>query len=436
MTLATGFLILSAFGLALSVLTYFRVRVHPVLLIPTFVFGWLRGELALQTIVFEVGVTLLFVAGGVLETEAGRLGLLLSVGSWGLLVASYRRALQSGDSFSRSLEELGIALDDTSGNTSDRTSGKTADKPVSAFHGFPYPFSFSHPQVHTIRDLEYGESLPGDKGGRNRLDLVLPKSAGAGDRRPVLLQVHGGGWMIGDKREQGKPLMTHLASRGWVCVAINYRLSPQATMPDHIVDVKRSIAWVRRHISEYGGDPDFVCITGGSAGGHLCALAALTPNDPRFQPGFEDVDTRLDGCVPFYGVFDFLDRARDRPLGDMTKAIGPRVFKGMPEANPELWDAVSPVTRVHAEAPPFFVIQGSHDSLVFAEEAVTFVAALREKSSAPVLHTELVGAQHAFEIFHSPRSAHAVRAVTAFLEKLHADHESKHAEVGGPATAG
>jgi acetyl esterase/lipase len=302
--------------------------------------------------------------------------------------------------------------------------GLTPEKSVSPLHGFPYPFSFRHPQVHTIRDIEYGPSLPGDKGGRNRLDLVLPRAARAGDRRPVLLQVHGGGWMIGDKREQGKPLMTHLASRGWVCVAINYRLSPQATMPDHIVDVKRSIAWIRSHIAEYGGDPDFVCITGGSAGGHLCALAALTANDPRFQPGFEDVDTRLDACVPFYGVFDFLDRARDRPLGDMTRAIGPRVFKGMPEDDPELWDAVSPLMRIHEDAPAFFVIQGSHDSLVFAEEAVTFVRALREKSRGIVLHAELAGAQHAFEVFHSPRSAHAVRAVTAFLEKVHADYEA------------
>jgi acetyl esterase/lipase len=101
------------------------------------------------------------------------------------------------------------------------------------------------------------------------------------------------------------------------------------------------------------------------------------------------------------------------------------VFKCTPEENPELWDAVSPVTRAHSEAPPFFVIQGSHDSLVFAEEADTFVSILREKSVEPVLHAELYGAQHAFEIFHSPRTAHAVNGVTAFLEKVHADYEVK-----------
>ena len=291
------------------------------------------------------------------------------------------------------------------------------------------PFRFKLPGVQTIRNIEYGASLPGDKGGRNRLDLILPTAHKKGDRRPVLLQVHGGGWIIGDKREQAKPLMTHLASRGWICVAINYRLSPKATMPDHIVDVKRSIAWIRKNIEAYGGDPEFLCITGGSAGGHLSALAALTANDPRFQPDFEDVDTTLDACVPFYGVFDFVDRAGDRPLGKMSDFVGPIVFKCSPDENPELWESVSPISRVHSDAPPFFVIQGSHDSLVFAEEAVTFVSALREKSVETVLHVELYGAQHAFEIFHSPRTAHVIRGATAFLEKVRGDFESKRSTV-------
>ncbi|MBL7660064.1 alpha/beta hydrolase, partial [Escherichia coli] len=92
---------------------------------------------------------------------------------------------------------------------------------------------------------------------------------------------------------------------GWICVAINYRHSPRNTWPDHILDVKRALAWVKAHISEYGGDPDFIAITGGSAGGHLSSLAALTPNDPRFQPGFEEADTRVQAAVPFYGVYDF-----------------------------------------------------------------------------------------------------------------------------------
>lgn len=413
MTLATSYLLLAGFGLTLSALTYFRVRLSAGLTIPTFVVGWLRSELALQTISIEAALTFGFWRAGAFESGLGQFGFILSCLSWGLLGAAHLRGFGAGRAMAAALAPIKIV----------------PDQDVSVFHRFWRPFGFSHPDVHSLRNIRYGPSLPGDKGGRNLLDLVLPKSALDGDRRPVLLQVHGGGWIIGDKREQGKPLMTHLASRGWICVAINYRLSPQATMPDQIVDVKRSIAWIRSHIADFGGDPNFLCITGGSAGGHLSSLAALTANDPRFQPGFEQVDTRLDGCVPFYGVFDFLDRAHDRPFGSMSEFLAPRVFKCTPTENPELWDSVSPITRVDSKAPAFFVIQGSHDSLVFAEEAVTFVSALREKSVEPVLHVQLAGAQHAFEIFHSPRTAHAVRGVTAFLDKLRADYEEKRSSI-------
>ena len=85
----------------------------------------------------------------------------------------------------------------------------------------------------------------------------------------MLLQVHGGGWTLGSKDAQGIPLMQRMAERGWVCVAINYRLAPRDAFPAQIIDVKKAIAWVKEHIEEYGGDPSYVVITGGSAGGHL-----------------------------------------------------------------------------------------------------------------------------------------------------------------------
>ena len=61
---------------------------------------------------------------------------------------------------------------------------------------------------------------------------------------------------------------------------------------------------MREHIAEYGGDPEFIAVSGGSAGGHLSSLLALTPNQPEWQPGFEDMDTSVDACIPFYGVYD------------------------------------------------------------------------------------------------------------------------------------
>ena len=160
-----------------------------------------------------------------------------------------------------------------------------------------------------------------------------------------------------------------------------------------------------------------MCVTGGSAGGHLAALTALSANEPLFQPGFEHVDTSVVAAVPFYGVYDLLDRARIRGSASMTPFLAKQVFKSTPDENPALWDAMSPITRVSESAPPFLVIQGTHDTLVFVEEAREFVRVLRAKSGAAVGYLEMVGAQHAFDMFHSPRSAHAVRAAAAFLRQ-------------------
>jgi acetyl esterase/lipase len=180
------------------------------------------------------------------------------------------------------------------------------------------PVVLRRPGVEVLRNVRYGEH------SRNRLDIHRPADHRTGC--PVLVQVHGGAWVIGNSHQQGQPLMRKMASDGWVCVAINYRLSPKATFPDHIVDVKRSLAWVREHIHEYGGDPSTLVITGGSAGGHLAALAALTPNDPRFQPGFEDADTSVSACIPFYGVYDLCDRNNHRD-GAYEDLLGRVVFK-------------------------------------------------------------------------------------------------------------
>ena len=111
--------------------------------------------------------------------------------------------------------------------------------------------------------------------------------------------------MIGSKDQQGLPLMYHLAARGLGVRRDQLPPLARATWPDHLVDCKRALAWIRAHIAEYGGDPDFVVVTGGSAGGHLAAMMGLTANDPEFQPGFEDVDTSVRAMIPFYGVFDW-----------------------------------------------------------------------------------------------------------------------------------
>src|SRR5262249_19691125 len=108
------------------------------------------------------------------------------------------------------------------------------------------PFPMRHAEVERIRDVEFCRP----DGHGLRLDLYRRRDRPSGC--PTLLQIHGGGWMVGSKNEQGIPLMLQLASRGWVCVSADYRLAPLATFPEPLVDVKRAIAWIREHGAEYG----------------------------------------------------------------------------------------------------------------------------------------------------------------------------------------
>jgi acetyl esterase/lipase len=202
-----------------------------------------------------------------------------------------------------------------------------------------------------------------------------------------------------------------------VAVTINYGLSPRATWPDHIVDCKRAVAWVHRHIAEYGGDPSFVAISGGSAGGHLAALLALTSGDPAFQPGFETADASVDACAPFYGVYDMTaGRGTSRYDEGLLMLLERKVFKRRLSDDPAVFEAASPLYRVHPDAPPFFVVHGTNDTLVPVRDARAFVKALRAVSRAPVQYAELPYTQHAFDVLPSVRSAHAVAAVVRFVE--------------------
>jgi acetyl esterase/lipase len=285
--------------------------------------------------------------------------------------------------------------------------------------------------VRRVRDVTYARVA----GRRLKLDVYLPTTPPAsGALRPAVLQIHGGAWVVGDKREQGIPLCMHLAAAGWVAFNANYRLSPGATFPDHLVDLKRALAFIREHAGEYGIDPSFVAVTGGSAGGHLATLMALTANDPTYQPGFEAADTSVQAAVPFYGVYDFTNRFGKFPKAFVGRLLQAHVVKARLDEEPEKFRAASPIDRVRPDAPPFLVIHGARDTLAPLEDARAFVAELRATSRAPVLFAELHGAQHAFDLLVSPRSAPVVEGVERFLNELYVRHrERPSSHFGGSA---
>ena len=119
----------------------------------------------------------------------------------------------------------------------------------------------------------------------------------------------------------------------------------------------------------------------------------------------------------------------------MEGMVADRVMQCTLEENRALWETASPLHHVSAQAPPMFVVHGTHDSLAWVEEARAFVSALQAVASKPVAYAELPGAQHAFEIFHSVRTDHTINAVGHFLEWTHAQWQQERGEVTGSAPA-
>ena len=388
-------LVLSLLGLVFC-LNGLRPTRWTLLLVPSFFSAWLTVELAPQLLALTAVVTAALIALGALE----------DVGWWGLLVTLLNMALL-GRMISQAQRAADVA--DEALATWDDASPAEEHAP-SLLRRFFVPMAFSDPEVERTVDVRYGE------GPRQKLDVY--RRTDHPTNCPTLLQVHGGAWVIGDKKEQGRPLMLHLARKGWVCFAPNYRLAPKGTWPDHLYDVKQALVWVKEHGAEYGADPGFIVVTGGSAGGHLAALLALTPNDPQFQPGFEDADTTVQGCVPYYGVYDIANDMGTKWARDREKRLFRKIVMKTDER--AVYEAASPLRAASADAPPIFVIHGRNDTLAPVEEARELVRRLRETSTQPVVYLELPGTQHAFDVFPSIRSDHVVRAVGRFCEGLRA----------------
>jgi acetyl esterase/lipase len=338
-------------------------------------------ELPRPTAALTGGVALVAARRGAGRTVVGRVGLALAAGSVAALLTLDRRARA--------------------------TDGVLRGALVGAFGRSgpePEPATWLSPRAVTAprrfraagaRDVAYGPH-----GTANLLDVWrhpdLPDDAGA----PVLVEIHGGAWSSGRKEGEGNPLMAYLVSRGWVCVTLNYRLGPRHRWPAMIDDVRAALGWVHTHIAEHGGDPGFVAVSGGSAGAHLAALAALT--------GRDDDHSRVDAAVTLYGIYDL---TTDDGSGTLDELLAETMMSGTPAD----WAGASPTHRVTADAPPFFVLHGTGDAIVVPDQSRGLVRALRAVSRAPVAYAELPYAQHAFDTLPTPRTMLVVRAVEAFL---------------------
>jgi len=199
------------------------------------------------------------------------------------------------------------------------------------------------------RDIPYAEP----RNERQLLDVYAPPS---GSNRPVVVWVHGGGWMAGSKASVDHKPAAFLR-RGFVFVAMNYRFVPHVAMGDIIADVARSVGWVRRNIARYGGDPGRLLLMGHSAGAQL---AAILCTDARHLEAEKVPLATIRGCVPVDGdTYDVplqvaTATARRKSLGQPPPKMGhPEKFGGLDRQR--AYSAVNHVARGKG-IPPFLLL--------------------------------------------------------------------------------
>jgi len=246
---------------------------------------------------------------------------------------------------------------------------------------------------------------------------------------PILMYIHGGAWTILDKAHSNLSSLLRTASRGVIVCTVNYRLSPEATWPSHILDCKRALIFVKMHAKEWGGDSNQVFVSGESAGGHLSALLGCTANLPQYQPPeIATMDTSVAGCLPTFGVFDFADSSRHlrkerTAQGDLRNGV--RLFvsrvvmkERFSRDSKVKFDEASPLHHVrnalagstNPHICPYFISHGTLDTLASYEDAKEFFDILQEirkkftSNDMVDVFLPVEGGVHGYGYLPSPRS--------------------------------
>lgn len=257
-----------------------------------------------------------------------------------------------------------------------------------------------------------------------KLDIYLPEE-GDGPY-PVILSIHGGAFKSGDKGDGQVNAMLEGLKRGYAVVSVNYRLSGEAIWPAQIQDVKAAIRWIRANSKQYKLNSGKIATWGGSAGGHLAAMAGTSGNVNELEDltqGNADQSSRIQAVVDWFGPTDFLkmdEQAKE------SKVANPQVHSipDSPESQligknlqdaPDLVKAANPETYISKDDPPFFIQHGLNDPLVPYPQSVNFAKKLEQTLGKEKVTLELIpGTGHGGPNFQTKEN---IDKVFAFLDK-------------------
>jgi acetyl esterase/lipase len=248
--------------------------------------------------------------------------------------------------------------------------------PIKNLHGFE--------GIDVWKDIEYANV----KGHSLKLDIYIPEKGAR--PLPLIVYIHGGAWMAGDK---SGGLANSVLQHGFALACVEYRFSQVAIFPAQIQDCKTAVRWLRTHATDYGYNPDKIGAWGDSAGGHLVTMLGVTPNHPELEgddEGNPGVSSQVQAVCDFYGPSNLLV-LDPHAAGDAV----PKLLGGEPNQFQEKAKKASPFFYVTSDACPFLIEQGDKDPLVPLQQSIDLNDALQKAGVESTLYV-VKGGGHGF----------------------------------------
>ncbi|MEO1437320.1 MAG: alpha/beta hydrolase [Bacteroidota bacterium] len=235
---------------------------------------------------------------------------------------------------------------------------------------------------------------------RRKLDLFLPKNSTG--PVPVILFIHGGGW-VGGSRKHIQPSILNQLNRGYAIASIGYSLVWTAKWPTQIQEIKASIRWLKANAETLGLDRDRMILWGTSAGGHLANMAGATNDSSSFQGdlGNPEQDTLVLGTISWFGLTDFQQMGHNGFWTWGVERIAHLLLGESMRKNPEKAQLLNPIKWIHSNSTPFHFAHGDRDTLTNYHQSVLMHEALCAKDVDSTCQI-LTGLPHADVRFNRP----------------------------------
>ena len=245
-------------------------------------------------------------------------------------------------------------------------------------------------------EARYDQPYAGTNNPRQQLDLFLPKQRTSNKPLPIVVYVHGGGWVSGSRESYDLAAARLVSTGNYAAASVGYRLSGEAKWPAQIHDCKAAIRWLRGQAKELNLDPDRIGVLGSSAGGHLVTMLGLTA-DNKLLAGelgeYTSRSNRVSCVVNFCGPSDLTIPLMQGKRAEEDDPAVTGLIGGKIEDRLEVAKEASPLNYVSATAAPFLTAHGSNDQRVNFTNAVRLDAALRQAGASSLL-IEITGGGH------------------------------------------